>query len=144
MLEQGSLAQLRHRTLEAVLSAVLDAYAEATRSAAASPASDSAHAPAPRKKPESGLRYSYAEPPRAPRTPRTPLSPRSPGSVSSGTTEGKGKAKDRARNHRISQGAKSPRSPLERAAELADFKAMGRSMLAEDELALDELRLGGR
>lgn len=89
----------------------------------------------PRKKPESGLRYSYAQPKRTP----TPKSPRSPGSASSGT-EGKGKSKDRGRSKVL----KSPKSPLERAAELADFKAMGRSMLAEDELALDELRLGGR
>lgn len=89
----------------------------------------------PRKKPESGLRYSYAQPKRIP----TPKSPMSPGSASSGT-EGKGKSKDRGRSKVL----KSPKSPLERAAELADFKAMGRSMLAEDELALDELRLGGR
>lgn len=88
----------------------------------------------PRKKPESGLRYSYAQPKRTP----TPRSPMSPGSGSG--SDSKGKSRDRRR----STGLKSPKSPLERAAELADFKAMGRSMLADDELALDELRLGGR
>lgn len=129
MLEQGALDKLRHRTLEAVLAAVQEVYAEATKSSPASPSlSDSTLAP--RKKPESGLRYSYAEPKRA-------ATPKSPGSASSGT-EG------RSRRRSKPQGTKSPRSPLERAAELADFKAMGRSMLAEDELALDELRLGGR
>lgn len=111
-----------------------EAYAEATKSGAASPAmSDSTLGP--RKKPESGLRYSYAEPPkRAPARTPTPRSPLSPGSAS-------GSEKDRVRK---GKSVKSPKSPLERAAELADFKAMGRSMLGEDELALDELRLGGR
>ena len=117
-----------------------EAYAEATKSAPASPAmSDSTLGP--RKKPKSGLRYRYAQPKRTPtpKSPMSPMSPRSPGSASS-STEGKGKSKDRGRSKVL----KSPKSPLERAAELADFKAMGRSMLAEDELALDELRLGGR
>lgn len=116
-----------------------EAYAEATKSGTASPAmSDSTLGP--RKKPESGLRYSYAEPPKRTqaRTP-TPRSPLSPGSASG--SEGR---RNSDRGRKGSKGVKSPKSPLERAAELADFKAMGRSMLGEDELALDELRLGGR
>ncbi|EJT48745.1 hypothetical protein A1Q1_02290 [Trichosporon asahii var. asahii CBS 2479] len=143
--ERGSLVDDSLRALDSLKAKSVkhiakEAYAEATKSAPASPAmSDSTLGP--RKKPKSGLRYSYAQPKRTPtpKSPMSPMSPRSPGSASSGT-EGKGKSKDRGRSKVL----KSPKSPLERAAELADFKAMGRSMLAEDELALDELRLGGR
>lgn len=130
LIERELLDKLKgKKSLEDVLDAVMEAYAEAIRGppSASSPGLSN-NSVEPRKR-GTGLKYTYDQ--------STAESSGLTGSMSCESPSPRSREKGKGN-------ANGSRSPLERAAELADFKAMGRSMLMAEELVMDELRLGGR